>query len=125
MYYPESKCVYEITAVSLKQWRRITVSDTVYFWTVQDKQNHLDADTFQRIIAIRSETDPQSKCLFISPEVGYFWLGSNSHPLIVTPKLVVICIRYATQHGWNPKEVRQPFSAELNEEILSQISSIV
>jgi hypothetical protein len=107
----------------LKYWRRITVEDVFYRWMVVDIQVGKGADTFQRSIHIYAEDHPGSKCIFVSEETGHLWLWSTGHSMVVRPRLVANCIRYALSHGWDPTQPANPFRVNLTADLLSQLDS--
>lgn len=111
-----------IMSMMVASWRRITVDGVQYRWKVQIKQTKPHADTFEFVIAVRATEHPNAKCSFVSDEIGYFWLGTNSHTLRVKPSLVAGCIRYAVQHGWRPHESKQDYSTMLTAELLAALS---
>ena len=111
-------------AMSFKHWRPITVNGLPYRWRVQNKPIYRGADTFQRLVVIRSAAYPQSKCMYVSDEMGYFWLWTNYHALVVTPKSIAACIDYALQHGWNPQEKTEDYSAVLSKDLLSELFGV-
>lgn len=108
----------------MKLWRRITVDGVFYRWLVEDTQSRKGTDTFQRSIVIHAEEHPDSKCVFVSDQMGHLRLWNSSHPLEVRGRLVSNCIRYALQHGWDPADPEKALRVDLTAELAARLNAL-
>ena len=101
--------------------RTISVDNLCYYYTAVS-EGFRSRNLFRLRITIHSEFDYSSECTFIE-EYKLQEAHNNLSSLQITPALIVSCIRYAIQHGWNPKQPEQTKKFILNQKLISELNA--